>query len=76
MGYQYVLIKDGKIAAEGAGGKARTGTDGNLDMTTSTPQNIGSLTKFLTGTTMISLLEKPAAKTDSDYKKNGLNAKS
>jgi len=74
MGYQYVLIKDGKIAAEGAGGKARTGTDGNLDMTTSTPQNIGSLMKFLSGTAMINLFEKPAAKTDSDYKKNGLGA--
>ena len=74
MGYQYVLIKDGKIAAEGADGKARTGTDGNLDMTTSTPQNIGSLMKFITGTTMINLFEKPAAKADSDYKKNGFQA--
>jgi hypothetical protein len=74
MGYQYVLIKDGKIAAEGAGGKARTGNDGNLDMTTATPQNIGSLAKFLSGTAMINLFEKPAAKTDSDYKKNGLQA--
>jgi len=74
MGYQYVLIKDGKIAAEGAGGKARTGSDGNMDMTTSTPQNVGSLIKFMSGTAMINLFEKPAAKTDSDYKKNGLQA--
>lgn len=73
MGYQYVLIKDGKIAAEGADGKARTGTDGNLDMTTSTPQNIGSLMKFISGTTMINLFEKPVAKADSEYKKRGLN---
>lgn len=74
MGYQYVLIKDGKVVTEGAGGKARTGTDGNLNMTTSTPQNIGSLAKFLSGTTMINLFEKPAAKTDPDYEKNGLQA--
>ncbi|HEX8247510.1 MAG TPA: serine hydrolase [Pyrinomonadaceae bacterium] len=74
MGYQYVLIKDGKIAAEGAGGKARTGSDGNMDMTPSTPQNVGSLIKFMSGTAMINLFEKPAAKTDSDYKKNGLQA--
>lgn len=72
MGYQYVLIKDGKIAAEGAGGKARTGTDGDMNMTTSTPQNIGSLAKFLSGTTMINLFEKPAAKADSEYRKRGL----
>jgi CubicO group peptidase (beta-lactamase class C family) len=74
MGYQYVLIKDGKIAAEGAGGKARTGTDGDMDMTPSTPQNIGSLMKFMSGTALINLFEKPAAKTDSDYKKNNLQA--
>ena len=72
MGYQFVLIKDGKIVTEGAGGKARTGKDGNLDMTTSTPQNIGSLAKFLSGTAMINLFEKPAAKADSEYKKRGL----
>jgi hypothetical protein len=72
MGYQYVLIKDGKIAAEGSGGKARTGTDGNMDMTNSTPQNVGSLIKFMSGTAMINLFEKPAAKTDSTYEKRGL----
>ncbi len=72
MGYQFVLIKDGKLVTEGAGGKARTGTDGNLDMTTSTPQNIGSLTKFLSGTAMINLFEKPAAKTDPHFKKRSL----
>jgi CubicO group peptidase (beta-lactamase class C family) len=72
MGYQFVLIKDGKLITEGAGGKARTGTDGDLDMTTSTPQNIGSLAKFLTGTAMINLFEKPTAKADYIYKQSGL----
>lgn len=74
MGYQFVLIKDGKIVTEGAGGKARTGTDGDLDMTTSTPQNIGSLAKFLTGTAMISLFEKPAVNAAPAYKKNSLQS--
>ena len=72
MGYQFVLIKDGKIVTEGADGQARTGTDGDLKMTTSTPQNIGSLAKFLSGTAMINLFEKPAAKAGSDYKKSTL----
>lgn len=72
MGYQYVLIKDGKIVTEGAGGKARTGTDGNLNMTTSTPQNIGSLAKFLSGTALVSLLERPVEKSEGTYKKRSL----
>ena len=74
MAYQYVLIKDGKVVTEGADGKARIGTDGDLDMTTSTPQNIGSLAKFLSGTAMISLLEKPSVNADSVYKNNNLQA--
>lgn len=72
MAYQYVLIKDGKVVTEGADGQARTGTDGNLKMTTSTPQNIGSLAKFLAGTAMVGMFEKPMPKTDAEYKKRGL----
>ncbi|MEO6391977.1 MAG: serine hydrolase, partial [Pyrinomonadaceae bacterium] len=63
MAYQYVLIKDGKIVTEGANGQARTAADNGgkvLTMTTSTPQNIGSLAKFLSGTAMLNLMEKPA----------------
>lgn len=63
MGYQFVLIKDGKIVTEGANGKARTAADNGgkvLTMTTSTPQNIGSLAKFLSGTAMLNIMEKPA----------------
>jgi CubicO group peptidase (beta-lactamase class C family) len=69
MGYQYVLIKDGKIVSEKFGGKARNGSDGNVDMTATTPINIGSLQKFITGTAMINLFEKPAPK--SGFKSGG-----
>lgn len=62
-GYQYVLIRNGQVVVERAGGKAQNSTDfgGNgLNMTISTPTNIGSLAKFLSGTAMIHLMEKGA----------------
>ena len=53
MGYQYVLIKDGQLVAEKAGGLAQTSKDnGPLQMTTRTPINLGSLQKFITGTAL------------------------
>jgi CubicO group peptidase (beta-lactamase class C family) len=58
IGYQYVLIKDGQVVSEDAGGVAQNAADGTLMMTTSTPTNIGSLAKFLSGTAMIHLMEK------------------
>jgi CubicO group peptidase (beta-lactamase class C family) len=72
MGYQYALIKDGKLVSEKFGGKARNGSDGNMNMTASTPINIGSLQKFITGTTLINLIEKPGKHTDSRYKNASL----
>src|ERR1041384_651528 len=72
MGYQYVLIKDGKIVSEKFGGKARNGSDGNMNMTATTPINIGSLQKFVTGTALINMFEKPGPKTESSYKNMGL----
>jgi CubicO group peptidase (beta-lactamase class C family) len=60
MGYQYVLIKDGRLVTEKAGGLAQTSKDnGPLNMTTRTPLNIGSLQKFVTGTTLLNLMEHP-----------------
>lgn len=56
MGYQYVLIKNGQMVTEGAGGLAEGLADGYLTMTTSTPTNIGSLAKFLSGTAMLHLM--------------------
>lgn len=65
VGYQYVLIKDGKMVAEDADGLARRASDNGgkeMKMTTSTPSLIGSLTKFLSGTAMINMMEK-----ENDY---------
>ena len=60
MGYQYVLIKDGRLVTEKAGGLAQTSKDnGPLNMTTKTPLNIGSLHKFVTGTALINMMEHP-----------------
>src|SRR5215470_8804561 len=60
MGYQYVLIKDGRIVTEKAGGLAQTAKDGGpLNMTTRTPLNIGSLQKFVTGTALLNLMVHP-----------------
>jgi CubicO group peptidase (beta-lactamase class C family) len=59
MGYTFLLIKDGRVAAEGAGGLARNAADGKMKMTTSTPQNLGSLFKFITGVTVVHLLDRP-----------------
>jgi CubicO group peptidase (beta-lactamase class C family) len=60
MGYQYVLIKDGQLVTENAGGLAQTTKDGGpLNMTTRTPLNIGSLQKFITGTAFINMMEHP-----------------
>jgi CubicO group peptidase (beta-lactamase class C family) len=60
IGYQYVLIRNGQVVSEKAGGVAHNSADGTLAMTTSTPTNIGSLAKFFSGTAMIGLMEKPA----------------
>lgn len=66
IGYQYVLIKNGQVVSEKAGGVAHNAADGALMMTTSTPTNIGSLAKFLSGTAMIGLMEKPAGQSTWD----------
>lgn len=57
MGYQYVLIKGGSVVSQDADGWAQAPGDGNVAMTTSTPTNIGSVAKFLSGTAMIHLME-------------------
>jgi CubicO group peptidase (beta-lactamase class C family) len=60
MGYQYVLIKDGRVVTERADGLARTAKDGGqLKMTVRTPINLGSLQKFITGTAFINMMEHP-----------------
>ncbi len=66
IGYQYVLIRNGQVVSEKAGGVAHNAADGTLAMTTSTPTNIGSLGKFLSGTAMIGLMEKPESQFNWD----------
>lgn len=61
MGYTFLLIKDGRVVTEGAGGLARNAADREMKMTTSTPQNMGSLFKFVTGVTMLHLLDRAPA---------------
>lgn len=61
MGYQYVLIKKGQIVSEKASGMAQNAADGNIPMTLDTPTNMGSLAKFMSGTAMIGLMQKPAS---------------
>jgi CubicO group peptidase (beta-lactamase class C family) len=69
MGWQYVLIKKGQVVSEDAGGLAQNAADGNIPMTVNTPSNIGSVSKFLSGTAMLGLMQKP--QTISQYD-NGL----
>jgi CubicO group peptidase (beta-lactamase class C family) len=78
LGYQYVLIKDGKIVSEVAGGIARRAGETmarspEVKMTPTTPINIGSLFKFISGTTMLNLFEKKPQKMESTYKNRGLD---
>lgn len=61
MGYTFLLMKDGRLVSEGAGGLARNAADGEMKMTTRTPQNMGSLFKFITGVTVLHLLDRAPA---------------
>lgn len=42
MGFQAILLKNGQIVVDAAGGKARNAADGVVAMTTSNPANVGS----------------------------------
>lgn len=68
IGYQWALIKDGQVVSEKWGGKARTGNDGNMTMKKTTPMNLGSLSKFISGTTMLHLMENPPQHMGLNYK--------
>lgn len=74
MGYQYVLLKKGVVVSEDADGLAQNAADGNnniaVPMTLNTPTNIGSLAKFMSGTAMLGLMQKPHGPAQYD---NGLS---
>jgi hypothetical protein len=55
LGYEAVLIKNGQVVAQNAGGMARNAADGNVKMSTSMPANIGSTIKFTGGVTLLAL---------------------
>lgn len=61
MGYSFLLMKNGQLVSEGAGGSARNAADGFKAMTTKTPQNLGSLFKFISGISTLHALERPPA---------------
>lgn len=58
-GYQAILLKDGKIYAEVAGGDARNQIDGQADMIVNTPSNIGSTAKFFAGVALLKFFQTP-----------------
>src|SRR5215203_4620630 len=60
MGYQVILLKNGQIVSELAGGWARNPTDGSVKMTNKTPSNIGSTAKFFGGTALLQEFQKPS----------------
>lgn len=60
MGYQVILLKNGQIVSELAGGYARNVTDGIVKMTVNTPANIGSTAKFFGGTALLHEFQKPS----------------
>ena len=60
MGYSTVLIRNGQIVSEVAGGQARNAADGNVKMTTTVPANIGSTIKFVAGIALLQLFERIA----------------
>lgn len=65
IGYAAVIIKGGRIVAETAGGKAvRQDWNGykEADMTTSTPNDLGSCMKLISFISLLSVFEKKAAK--------------
>lgn len=61
MGYQVILLKNGQIVSELAGGKARNQFDGEVKMTVNTPANIGSTAKFFGGTALLHEFQKPSS---------------
>lgn len=58
-GYEAVLLKNGQIVAEAAGGDARSKIDGQAGMTINTPSNIGSTAKFFAGVALLKIFSSP-----------------
>lgn len=57
VGWAYAINQGGNLSRSGAFGDARTNDDGQMDLTPTKPINIASVTKFLTATAVMQLLE-------------------
>lgn len=62
-GFSAAAGRDGVVAASISGGWARSGSDGWVAMTKSTPSNVGSVSKYVSGVALMHLLEKRTEKT-------------
>lgn len=58
MGYSAAAGRDGVIAASISGGWAKSPTDGSVRMTVTTPSNIGSVSKYVSGVALLHLIEQ------------------
>ena len=65
MGYAYLVLRDGAIAASKGSGFARSASDGGSPMLTSTPMHVASLSKFITTVTTLHLLEEYQISTEA-----------
>lgn len=57
-GFAYAIVKDGQLVVGEGVGKARTGPDGNLNMTRSSRLNVMSVTKTTTAVAILQLLDQ------------------
>ncbi len=64
-GFAYAIVKDGRLVVGEGVGKARTGRDGDLNMSRSTRLNVMSVTKTTTAVAILQLLDELNLSVDS-----------
>lgn len=57
-GYAYSIAKNGQLAKQGASGKARKATEGNINQSATRRQNIASISKMITAVGVLRLMEE------------------
>ncbi|MEZ4805631.1 MAG: serine hydrolase, partial [Bacteroidia bacterium] len=65
IGWTYIISQNGLFARGGGFGKARNNADGNRAMNINTKVNMASISKFLTATAVMQLLERRNLTVDS-----------
>ena len=68
-GFAYAIVKDGQLVVGEGVGKARTGPDGNRNMTRSSRLNVMSVTKTTTAVAILQLLDELNLSVDSKIEK-------